>query len=324
MRSNKLNSNYLIILISVMYFFSGQNMQCQDRENRYDNLGLPPRPSLEIRPVYSPDGKYIAFNSNRGGLFDIYKLEVATGNISQLTKNHGNNYVPKWSHDGSKIIFYSNYWGNPWSGEIDHDIWTMNADGSNLERVVTDDSQDMFGDWLKDGTGLVFASNRSGTRLLHTLEFETGKIAPLFENDQAMNFTMFQPMVHKNTGNIVFDGYSDGNSDIWLYNWKQQKVVRITSTEVDEYGPSISPGGTHILFQSSHGNGKVGVVRVDGSGYQIIANKRKGNFTTPIWTPDGRILTIYHHTESKDSDLKNWNIYTMDADGKNLKLVLDW
>src|SRR5213083_1274384 len=61
----------------------------------------------EGRPLYSPDGKRLAFNSNRTGNGDIYLLTFATGEVKRLTFDDGNDQLDAWSRDGKWIYFSS-------------------------------------------------------------------------------------------------------------------------------------------------------------------------------------------------------------------------
>ncbi len=54
-------------------------------------------PSNDISPVFSPDGKYIAFSSNRNGSYDIYVLDLATSIVYQLTSTVEQDYPGGWA-----------------------------------------------------------------------------------------------------------------------------------------------------------------------------------------------------------------------------------
>lgn len=54
-------------------------------------------PANDIDPVFSPDGKYLAFSSNRGGFYDIYVLDQETSTVYQLTNTEDEDYVGGWS-----------------------------------------------------------------------------------------------------------------------------------------------------------------------------------------------------------------------------------
>src|SRR5947208_1003726 len=59
-------------------------------------------------PRWSPDGKWIAFSSNRdGSAYDLYVVPAVGGEARQLTFHSGTDIVNDWSPDGSKILFYS-------------------------------------------------------------------------------------------------------------------------------------------------------------------------------------------------------------------------
>ena len=64
-------------------------------------------PATESRPVYSPDGAWLAFQSTRGGSANIYLLKLATGEITRLTWSDANEQLDGWSRDGKWLYFSS-------------------------------------------------------------------------------------------------------------------------------------------------------------------------------------------------------------------------
>src|SRR5436189_6089093 len=64
-------------------------------------------PATESRPLFSPDGKRLAFTSTRSGNGDVYVLTLASGEITRLTFDDANELVTGWSADGKWIYFSS-------------------------------------------------------------------------------------------------------------------------------------------------------------------------------------------------------------------------
>src|SRR6185295_15677786 len=60
-------------------------------------------PATESRPLFSPDGKRIAFTSTRSGGGDVYVLTLATGDLARLTFDDANELVSGWSPDSRAI-----------------------------------------------------------------------------------------------------------------------------------------------------------------------------------------------------------------------------
>jgi Tol biopolymer transport system component len=110
--------------------------------------------TIDAAPKWSPDGKRIAFYSDRGGKFDIYVMDADGKNLTQLTKESGDNSSPAWSRDGKKIAFVSTRDGNS-------EIYVMNADGSNPMRLTNDPKSDLLPIWSPDGMKIMFASKRT-------------------------------------------------------------------------------------------------------------------------------------------------------------------
>jgi Tol biopolymer transport system component/DNA-binding winged helix-turn-helix (wHTH) protein len=62
---------------------------------------------LQAGATWSPDGRFIAYSSDRGGKFDIWVRQVSGGDAVQVTRRQGNNWQPAWSPDGKYIAYRS-------------------------------------------------------------------------------------------------------------------------------------------------------------------------------------------------------------------------
>ena len=78
-------------------------------------------------PSWSPDGKRIAFSSDRKAdaeNFEIYVMDADGGNLQRLTENRVYDWTPSWSPDSERIAFMSEKDGNS-------EIYVMDTDGGN-------------------------------------------------------------------------------------------------------------------------------------------------------------------------------------------------
>ena len=62
---------------------------------------------LQIGATWSPDGRFIAYSSDRGGKFDIWVQQISGGDPIQITKGPGHHWQPDWSPDGKYIAYRS-------------------------------------------------------------------------------------------------------------------------------------------------------------------------------------------------------------------------
>jgi dipeptidyl aminopeptidase/acylaminoacyl peptidase len=102
----------------------------------------------------SPDGRWLAFTSNRWGTMDIYKMPVGGGDAVQLTSLPGDEFWPRWSPDGREIAFYK-------VESVDNGrLMLVPAEGGTPSSHTTLMSQ--YPSWAADGRSIVFESNRTG------------------------------------------------------------------------------------------------------------------------------------------------------------------
>jgi Tol biopolymer transport system component len=102
---------------------------------------------LQMEPTWSPDGRFIAYSSDRGGKLDVWLQQMSGGDAVQVTHGPGNNRQPAWSPDGKFIAYRCE---GPQSG-----LFIVPAlGGKGLERRIAS-----FGykpRWSPDGSQLLF------------------------------------------------------------------------------------------------------------------------------------------------------------------------
>jgi Tol biopolymer transport system component len=106
-------------------------------------------------PAWSPDGRRIAFYSERDGNAEIYVMNADGTGATRLTRTKADEGYPAWSPDGRTISFDADAGGN-------FDVYAMDADGRNVHPLTRHPARDVSASWSRDGSRIVFMSDRDG------------------------------------------------------------------------------------------------------------------------------------------------------------------
>jgi len=128
-------------------------------------------PGYDAEATISRDGEWIVFTSARDGDLEIYKMRADGTDVTRLTNEPGYDGGPFFSYDGTKIVYRASH---PEGEALEDyqrllaqglirpsqlDIWVMDADGSNKQRL-TDNGRANFGPYFfPDGERIIFSSN---------------------------------------------------------------------------------------------------------------------------------------------------------------------
>ena len=82
----------------------------------------------QMYPRFSPDGRFLVYDSNRGGDYEIVRLDLTTGETTPLTDNATSDRNPDWSPVSDELVFVSNQDGKP-------ALWLMDSDGRSRRRL---------------------------------------------------------------------------------------------------------------------------------------------------------------------------------------------
>jgi Tol biopolymer transport system component len=109
------------------------------------------------QPVWSPDGKTIAFFAYRDGGYDLWAVAPDGGHQHQLTWGPFDDREPVFSHDGTRIAFSSDR-GNPLGS--DYNIFVLELGSGEIRQLTSNPAEDMMPSWSPDDSQIAFASTR--------------------------------------------------------------------------------------------------------------------------------------------------------------------
>ena len=223
--------------------------------------------ATESRPMYSPDGKQLAFVSDRTGSGDIYVLTMASGAMKQLTFDDTLDRIDGWSRDGKWIYFSSS------SRDISgmNDIYRVPVAGGT-PMIVSGDryTSEFFSAPSPDGQRVAFTARGNGAGQWwrnghsHLDESElwllTDGSTPKYEQLTKRGAKQLWPMWSADGKNLYFVSDRSGSQNIWMLpvsasasggdpkgESKEKPITRFSDGRV--LWPTISNDGRTIVFE---------------------------------------------------------------------------
>ena len=135
---------------------------------------------MDAKPQYSPDGNYIAFQSERSGDSELWIANSDGSASRQLTRLHAKvSGYPRWSPDGKHIVFHSrpNGYAN---------VYVIDVDTGAYQQLTTGTTNDAAPSWSHDGKWIYFCSERKDGSQIWRVPADGGPASQLTKNDGAI------------------------------------------------------------------------------------------------------------------------------------------
>jgi tricorn protease len=279
----------------------------------------------DVYPRFSPDGKSIAFSSDRNGGFDVFIVPSEGGAAKQLTFHSSDDTVLGWTPDSRAVLFASSR-GDDFMGKL----YTVSIDGG-MERNA---GADMGVNACYSPDGKKLAINRKGQvywRKYYRGAMQTDVTVMDIASKKFTDLTDFDGLdswpMWSTDGFIYFVSDREGNglTNIWRVSEAGGKADRVTSFKAgDVRFPAISADGKVIVFEHDFGVWKLDVatrkaapIKLDiaAETQENLAEVRDFNSQADDYdlAPSGRRIVVSIHGE----------IFTAPTDEGDLRQITD-
>lgn len=263
-------------------------------------------------PVWSPDGRRIAFARRDGSDAGIYVINVDGREERRLTRERAGTtaVVKSWSPNGRMIAFYRQYSRPGICGPLRKagDFYVMNADGSGVRRLTRHgQAHYSAAAWSPESRRIAIVSCHQSPRgdpEIYVIEADGSGERRLTRRP---GWDVPQGWSHDGR-NLLVSGQRGGPSDLYLISADGRRRRNLTRSLEDEFGGAAwSPDERRIVFVRVAGHGLIHVMSADGSRQRNL-NAQTVPDLAPSWSPDGRRLAF-------SGNLLPWQVHVMNADG---------
>ena len=242
----------------------------------------------DYSPAISPDGKWLAFASNRLQNAELYLMDLTTRSLQQLTHTDElDEYMPAFSPDGQSIAFVSE---RTRGGMM---LPSVQASGSDPRRAT------------------IYLMDIDGRNQRPLIDIEGAQRAPVFSPDgQKIAFESKAPT----QGAQSEPGSTENNDtlEIYVVHVDGTNMKQLTHNDVDDGHPTWAPNGKQITFTGMVDDiYQIFSVNAEGGTVQQLTYGTTGSHYHPTFSPDGKRIIYVSNTHN------HYTLWMMNADGTN-------
>lgn len=238
-------------------------------------------PADDVQPVFSPDGKHIAFASSRSGNWDIYVMDSEGRNVELITGTAAHELHPSFSPDGTRLVYSAlSTRSEQW------EIWVIDL-ASRQRRML---AQGLFPTWSprKDLDRIAFQRPRArGSRWFSvwTIDIVEGEPRRLAEIAVSSNAAAVSPSWSPDGTRLAFttiltpqEPGSDrvgAKRDVWVVNADGSNRQRLTEGKGTNLSPVWGPDSRVYFVSDRGGKENIWSVRVQNDGTATAGTPKK-------------------------------------------------
>jgi len=275
-------------------------------------------------PQLSPDGRQILFTRSEASwktnrrVSHVHRVNADGSGLRQMTSGLEGEASPRWAPEGSRFVFLAK------RGDADApQLYLQPNDGGEARALTRHASAVSNPQWAPDGSAVYFLAAEPKTAEEKARETAKDDVLPVDEDYKQVhlwrvsvpegvskrvtegNFSILQYTVsrdgkrvaHVRTPTPLFGDAESG--EVYVMDADGGNAVRITTNELDEFGPSVSPDGSQVLFVAGanekfegYRNGRVFAAPTTGGTPRLLLPQFPHSAERAIWSRDGKSVIV--------------------------------
>ncbi len=254
-------------------------------------------------PAVSPDGRWIAYFSNKNGSPELWAWSIEDGRDICLTRLGGRINAFSWSPDSRWIAFSGDVYG-------DYDVWKISIPDGEAVRLTRENVYEVYPTWTPDSRHILFVRMDESwidhEIVVISAEGENPRVILSDENffDYYSGGKFGYPRVSPDGKLVFFRSYRSGWINYWLVPFEGGEPRPLSRENADQSEAEWSPDGRSIVYTSNH-NGTVNlcVASVSSGKSDVWVAPKTGVCSSPRWSPDGKRISYLLQTPTRPGDV---------------------
>lgn len=275
-------------------------------EKHFKNMRMLTNDGDNAEAYFSFDGTKVIFQSTRDEFKcdQIFTMNIDGSNVKLASTGKGRTTCSYWLPDGKHILYASTHLGGDdcppppdmskgyvWGVYRTYDLFTADANGSNVKRLTDADGYDAEATVSPVGDRIIFTSARDGDIDIYSMNLDGTDVKRM-------------------TSEIGYDGGANYSYNGKMIVWRANRPK--TEEEIKEFKDLLKDGWVrpHSL--------ELYVMNSDGSGVKQLTDNSKANFAPYFFPNDKRIIFCSNMDDPKG---RQFDLYAIDTDGSNLEKI---
>ncbi len=227
------------LLAFVVFVQGGNKIAIMDVERRRIVRELPIGNIGTVSSMsWSPDGEYLALAGMRGGVGNLYKMNVSTKEITQLTDDRFTVLHPAWSPDGKTIAYVTEHQEDTDFGKLTYGnvgIGLYNVETGTIERPdYLGNAMHTNPQFSPDGERLYFIASPDGVANIYRYSFvsdEVEQITNIATGTSGITFLSPALTVARDTERVLFSVFDEGNYNVYAIEPEEVEPVLVQESD---------------------------------------------------------------------------------------------